>query len=160
MKEVARGYDFYFVGVNMQGIKGIKPLPFVVGAASAVIAHTASHYVYAGLNGMKIHQDGLSEVVSYGYSRKQYREVSQAGFIGQHLVGFALTSIPCTRHSSFTKGYVSAAFLETATYPLIWRGQEGDLNQSEKDGGNANLEYAGFLAIATHNLLRVNFKGN
>jgi hypothetical protein len=103
---------------------------------------------------MDIRQEGFKEIVPYGYEARQYREFAQAGFLTQNLFGLLLTSIPFTRQSDFTKGYVAMAFIETVTYPLIWH-DDGDLYNSNKFGGNATNEYIGYMAIATHNMLRI-----
>lgn len=150
--------DFYFFGVNTKTFKEVNYWKVAAGAITSVAVHTAGHYAYAGLTGMSVRQDGFNEVAGYGYKERQYIEFAQAGFIAQNLVGLVLTSIPATRQSDFTKGYVAMAFIETVSYPLFEHGENGDLNMSNRHGGNATLEYIGYAAIATHNLLRVNWK--
>jgi hypothetical protein len=41
---------------------------------------------------------------------------------------------------------------------MIEEKNSGDLYFSNKYGGDATKEYIGYMAIATHNLLRVNWK--
>jgi len=148
-------WDFYFFGINAKMIQEAKPIPIILGVIAAPLVHTAGHYVYAGLNGMDIRQDGFHEILPAGYEARQYREFAQAGFITENLVGLVLTSLPATRQSDFTKGYVAAAFVHTISYPLINQGEKDDLYWSNRHGGNRDWEYVGYSAIATHNLLRV-----
>lgn len=157
MKEATKGYDFYYFGVNTKTFKEANYWKVTAGAITSVAVHTAGHYAYAGLNGMSVRQDGFKEVVDRGYSDKNCREFAQAGFLTQNLIGLALTSIPAFRQSDFTKGYVAMAFIETVSYPLLWQ-NDGDLYSSDKNGGNATLEYIGYSAVALHNLLRINWE--
>lgn len=154
----AGGWDFYFFGVNPKTFKEANYWKVAAGAITSVAVHTAGHYAYAGLNRMSVRQDGFKEVVGYGYANREYREFAQAGFLVQNLVGLVLTSIPATRQSDFTKGYVAMAFFEIVTEPLFWPGENGDLNISNRHGGDATWEYIGFTALATHNVLRINWK--
>jgi|ERR1035437_2386249 hypothetical protein len=156
MKEATKGYDFYYFGVNTKMLKEANYWKVAAGAITSVAVHTAGHYAYAGLNGMSVRQDGFNEVIS-GNEPKQTREFMQAGFLTQNLIGLALTSIPVFRQSDFTKGYVAMAFIETVSYPLLWQ-NDGDLYSSDKNGGNATLEYIGYSAVALHNLLRINWE--
>jgi hypothetical protein len=48
------------------------------------------------------------------------------------------------------------AWIETATYPIWWQ-KDGDLNWSHHFGGNRDWEFAAYMAVATHNVLRVNW---
>ena len=149
-----KGWDFYFFGVNAKMIKEADYRLVALGAVTSLAVHMAGHYAYAWANGMDVRQDGLCEMISLTEnSPKQIREFMQAGFVLQHAVGLALTTIPATRQTDFTRGYVAFAWTETATYPL--RNGKGDLYYSDKYGGNRDWEYAAFMAIATHNVLRV-----
>jgi len=149
-------WDFYFFGVNAKTFKEADYKMVILGAATSLAVHTAGHYLYAEMAGMDIRQDGFTErLESWKYSNKHNREFAQAGFVLQHAVGVLLTSIPYTRQTDFTRGYVAFAFAETATYPLVHQGVKGDLNYSNKYGGDRDLEYAAFMAVATHNMLRV-----
>ena len=154
---VHAGWDFYFFGVNTKTFKEADWKMVALGAATSIAVHTAGHYAYAKLNGMSIRQDGFCEKISFSnYSAKQNREIAQAGFVAQHLVGVILTTIPATRHTDFTRGYVAMAWIETATYPIWWQ-KDGDLNWSHHFGGNRDWEFAAYMAVATHNVLRVNW---
>jgi hypothetical protein len=149
------GWDFYFFGVNAKTFKEANYWKVSAGIIFSLGVHTGGHWAYAKLNGMDIHQEGFSEIVGPGYEAGRYREFAQAGFLAQNLVGLALTSIPKTRQSDFTKGYVAMAFIETVSHPLFWPGENSDLNMSNRCGGNATWEYVGYTALAIHNLLRV-----
>jgi len=149
-------WDFYFFGVNMKMIEQADYKSVALGAVTSLAVHTAGHYAYAGLTGMHVKQDGFNEYSASGYSAKRYREFAQAGFVFQHAVGLLLTSIPATRNTDFTRGYVGFALAETLTYPVVHR-NEGDLCFSGENGGDRDMEYAAFMALATHNVLRVKF---
>jgi hypothetical protein len=154
----AGGWDVYCFGVNTKAFKEADWKMVVLGAATSLAVHTGGHYAYAGLSGMSVRQDWLSEIISFADSNpKQIREFMQAGFVAQHAVGLLLTTIPATRHTDFTRGYVAFAWFETATYPLHWA-SDGDLYWSDVYGGNRDMEYFVFMVIATHNLLRVSWK--
>lgn len=150
----AGGWDFYFFGVNARLFKEADYRLLAAGVASSLAVHVAGHYAYAGLHGMKVRQHGFKEIVPAGYAAKRYREFAQAGFVAQHAVGLLLTSLPITRHSDFTRGYVALALAETVTYPALHR-HEGDLHFSHRYGGNRDLEFAAYSAVAIHNVLRV-----
>jgi hypothetical protein len=155
MRETVKNSDFYYFGVNAKTFKEANYKAVALGAVASVVTHTAGHYAYAGLTGMRVQQDGLHEIVDGKAPEHNLRDFSMAGFALQNGVGLILTSIPATRQSDFTKGYVTAAFVETAFYPAFFRGESGDLYMSNQYGGNADIEYAIFTAIATHNMLRV-----
>ena len=150
-------WDFYFFGVNPKMIKEADWKMVALGAATSVAVHTAGHYLYAAVNDIHVHQDGCKEMISlHENSAREIREFSQAGFVLQHAVGLALTTIPATRQTDFTRGYVVAAFAETAIHPALFTG-DNDLSMSDKYGGNRDLEYIGYMTVATHNLFRVKF---
>jgi len=156
---IAGGYDFYFFGVNLETFK-TKNLNYpaaILGGLTAAAVHIGSHYAYAGLTHMSVTQCGFEERIPYGYSDQQYREFATVGHFGQALVGLLLTSIPATRQTSFTKGYVIWETIDVSTYPLLCTGSKGDINMSRQFGGS-DWEHAGYSAIAIHNLLRINWK--
>lgn len=157
IRETAKNSDFYYFGVNSKAFKEANYWKVGAGALTSIATHTAGHYVYAGLTGIHVRQDGLSEVVDGNLPTHNLRDFSIAGFAFQNGVGLILTTIPATRQSDFTKGYVSAAFIETAFYPVAYK-TEGDFNQLSEQGGNGDIAYGIFTAIATHNMLRVNWK--
>lgn len=153
----AGGWDFYFFGVNANTFKQANYWQVVAGALASVAVHTAGHYIYAGLFNMDTRQEGFSECDHGTYEPRKKRESAQAGLVLQNIGGLILTSIPFTRQTDFTRGYVAAAFAETAFYPVLFR-KGGDLNISDDNGGNDGWEYAGNLTVATHNVLRINWK--
>jgi hypothetical protein len=146
--------DFYFFGINTKGIKELTWWKFGLGAVASVAVHTGAHYAYSGLAGMSISQQGLIEVSNNHYEAKKERERAQIGLAAQNIVGIILTSIPATRQTDFTKGYVAAALAETVFYPAIWK-DNGDLNVSSRNGGNADIEYWANTIVATHNFFRI-----
>ena len=148
------GWDFYFFGINTKMIKEANYKMVALGVVTSLAVHTAGHYAYAAANGMDMRQEGLYEVVGADYSAKQQRESGQAGFFAQHLVGLALTTIPATRQTDFTRGYVACAFFNTLLYPVFDQGK-GDLTSSAQYGGDRDWEYAAYMLLATHNVLRV-----
>ncbi len=161
LSDFTKGYEFYFFGVNTKTFKEANYWKVGAGVVTSLAVHTGGHLFYARVHNMGCSFDGFQETVSWGYEPARYREFAQAGFIAQNLGGLILTSIPYTRQSDFTKGYVAMAFVQTVTYPLtqpFMKEGYGDLRYSDKYGGNATWEYIGFSAIATHNLLRVNWK--
>jgi hypothetical protein len=150
------GWDFYFFGVNTKIFKeDVNYLKVGAGVVTSVAVHSAGHIIYGKINNMNFTFNGFQESIPSGYSDKQYREFSQAGFLAQNLGGLLLTSIPYTRQSDFTKGYVGTAFIMTVTYPLVWQHNDGDLYYSNIHGGNATWEYVGYTALATHNLFKI-----
>ena len=152
-----KGWDFYFFGVNAKTFKEADYKMVALGAATSAVVHVGGHYAYAGLHKMSVRQDGFIEVISFNeHSPQQIREFMMAGFVLQHAVGFALTTIPATRQTDFTRGYVVHAWAQTVGYPIFLH-KEGDLHWSNHFGGNSDLEYAVYLAAATHNVLRVNW---
>ena len=151
----AQGYDFYFFGVNPKVLKNSDWKMVALGAATSVVVHTAGHYLYAAANDIHVRQDGFKEMISTREnSAREIREFAQAGFVLQHAVGLALTTISATRQTDFTKGYVVAAFAETVSYPILHQ-QQGDLITSDRYGGDRDLEYIGYMAVATDNLFRI-----
>jgi hypothetical protein len=148
------GWDFYFFGVNTKLFKEANYKMMALGAATALAVHIGGHYAYAAANGMSVTQDGLEERISGNYPDHKIRWFMLSGFIAQHAVGLALTTIPATRQTDFTRGYVAFAWAETLSYPLR-NNERGDLYSSDRHGGNRDLEYMIFSAIATHNVLRV-----
>lgn len=157
IRETVKNSDFYYFGVNTKTFKEANYWKAGAGVLASVATHTAGHYAYAGLTGMSVRQDGLFEVVDGNSPAHNLREFFAAGFALQNGVGLILTTIPATRQSDFTKGYVSAAFAETVLYPAIYR-DNGDLHQLNEHGGNGDLAYGIFTGIATYNMLRVNWK--
>jgi uncharacterized protein YceK len=153
IKETVKNSDFYYFGVNTKMVKEANYWKVATGALASVAVHTAGHRIYAQINNMNLRQEGLEEWLAYGYSAKQSRECAQAGLALQNGIGLILTSIPYTRKSDFTKGYVVSAWTETAFSPLI----SNDLNSSNEHGGNRDWEYGINLFVATHNMLRVNW---
>lgn len=154
----ADGWDFYFFGVNAKTFKEADYKMVALGAITSLAVHTAGHYLYAAAADMHVRQDGFKEIVSLSdNSTREIREFAQAGFILQHAVGVALTTIPATRQTDFTKGYVAFAFFETLSYPVIHQ-HTGDLSLSDNNGGNGYADYAVFMTVATHNILRVKWE--
>ena len=155
MRDTIKQTDFYYFGVSAKTFKEANYWWVGAGAfVSVFIVHPGGHHLYAKLNNMTLTQQGLGEILDYGYDNRQSRECAQAGPLLQNVVGFILTSIPYTRQTDFTKGYVAAAFGETVLSPII----SNDLNSSNEKGGNAFWEYTGNLALATNNVLRVNWR--
>lgn len=155
---MAEGWDFYFFGVNTKTFKDANYLKVAAGVATSIAVHTAGHYIYAGFTNINVTQDGFREVISGDYTNTEAREFAQAGFLAQSIGGLILTSIPYTRQSDFTKGYVAMEFLEVATYPMFWQGTSGDFNMSDRHNGDKDWEYAGHMAVAIHNMLRINWE--
>jgi hypothetical protein len=155
VKEATKNYDFYAFGVKAETFKPKNMNYFAVaaGVVTAIAVHEGGHYLYAGLNHMSVRQNGFYEVAAYGYSAQQYREFASAGHIAQAVGGLILTSIPYTRQTSFTKGYVVAELLETTLYSQAFR-HDGDLVMSRQYGGSGWEEY-GYDVIAVHNVLRI-----
>jgi hypothetical protein len=158
LKNLSKGYDFYAFGVNLKTFDTdhMNYPAAIAGALTAVALHAGGHYAYAGLNHMSITQDGLREMVAAGYSERQYREFASAGMITQAIGGLILTSLPWTRQTSFTKGYVIAELLENSLYSQFFK-NDGDFIMSRKYGGSGWEEY-GYDAIALHNIFRINWK--
>jgi len=154
MRETVKNSDFYYFGVSTKTFKEANYWKVGAGALTSIGAHSAGHHLYAKVNNMNLTQQGLEEKLDYGYDNRQSRECAQAGLVLQNVVGLVLTSIPYTRQSDFTKGYVGAAFSETVLSPII----SNDLDSSNEKGGNSFWEYTGNLALATHNMLRVNWR--
>lgn len=157
LKETVKNSDFYYFGVNAKTFKEANYWKAGAGALASVATHTAGHYAYAGLTGIHIRQQGLSEVVDGNLPAHNLRDFFTSGFALQNGIGLILTSIPVIRQSDFTKGYVTASFIEIVFYPAVYR-TDGDLNQLSEHGGNGDLAYGIFTGIATHNMLRVNWK--
>ena len=154
---VHAGWDFYFFGVNTKTFKEADWKMVALGAATSLAVHTAGHYLYAAANDMHVRQDGFKEIISLDDNgSREIRQFAQAGFALQHAVGVALTTIPATRQTDFTRGYVAMAWMETVTYPLL-HPDDGDLYLSHHFGGNRDWEFAAYMAVATHNVLRVNW---
>jgi len=155
IQQTIKQTDFYYFGINAKMVKEANWYMVILGAVTAVGVHTGGHYLYAALNNIEVKQDGFFEVIDGNAEPRKKREFAQAGPVLQNGVGLILTTIPATRKWDFTKGYVAASFVETAFYPALFRGDSGDLYISNKYGGNADVEYAIFTAVATHNMLRV-----
>ena len=130
----------------------------IAGAATNNIVHMGGHYIYAWTNDMSIRQDGFYEIVGAGYSNKEYREFTQAGFITEAIVGLILTSIPSIKDSGFVKGYVMMGMIKSSTYPLLFKNNDGDLNMSDNYGGNKTWEYVGYNVVAAINIYKTDWR--
>ena len=146
-------WQFYCFGVNLEWVQTAKWEQVAAGAVASVLTHTAGHYLAAGITGSRIHQDGFREHCTVD-SGGDARWIARAGFIAQNGIGLILTSIPKTRHTDFTRGYVAMSAAETWTYPLVWH-DDGDLDMIDKYGGNGDLEWGIYSAVAAHNMLRL-----
>jgi hypothetical protein len=156
IKETVKNSDFYYFGVNTKTFKEANYWKVGLGGLTSFGVHIGAHWIYNGLYDMGGEQNGFLEVTDGNCESQKVREFDQVGFAAQNGVGFILTSIPYTRQSDFTKGYVVAAFAETSSY-ILWSGDHGDFNMSASHGGNRDWEYAINLFVATHNMLRVNW---
>lgn len=150
-----KGYDIYFFGIDINALEDSNYLSVAGGVAASFAVHTAGHWLYATSQGLPIRQSGLNEQLGSS-DQGHIRKFCQSGFALQNMVGLILTSLPQTRYSDFTKGYVAAAFLEINSYPALWTGSDfGDLKVSGLNGGNEWGEYAVYLSIASYNTLRI-----
>lgn len=157
IKETVKNSDFYYFGVNTKTFKEMNYWKAGLGVLASVGVHAGAHWAYNGIFDMGAEQNGFLEVADGNCAPQKVREFSQVGFAAQNLGGLILTSIPKTRQSDFTKGYVVASWVEIVSYSL-WNGDHGDFNMSASHGGNRDWEYALSLFVATHNILRVRWK--
>lgn len=146
-------WQFYFFGVDLQWAKTAKWEYVAAGVATSVLVHVAGHYIAADITGSKIRQDGFKEIITY-YKDSDARWIGRAGFIAQNGIALILTSFEKTRQSDFTRGFVIASALETWTYPVRYN-EDGDLAMINKAGGNKDIEYGIYSAVAAHNMLRL-----
>jgi len=154
------GTKFYLFGVDTDVIKDATRGEILEAAAGAVVSmgtHVAGHYLLAEIFDVEIHQDGRREVVDSYESDSDVRWFARGGFLLQSIVSTSLTSLETTRHSYFTKGYVLTTAISIWSYPLRY-GSDGDYGCLDDHGGNWELEYGIYSAVALHNMLRVPWK--
>jgi len=111
-----------FMGITADDFKERDPIAVFVGAGASLLFHEFSHILWAELNGgghidfSQIPIVCYMEDLSNSHSTKQW--FHRAGFVGQLLVGGALTAIPKTRHSDFTFGFNAFTTLNTGIYTI------------------------------------------
>lgn len=154
------GMQFYIMGINLQWLKNAKGgdvASMVAGAAAAVGAHVLGHYLAGQAFDVDFafERSLTSERITGYHSDSDVRWFARGGFVLEHGIGLALTSFESGRKSSFTRGYVGAAALETWGYNLMNRGSNDDFRCISLFGGDGDLEHGIYSLIAAHNVLRL-----
>lgn len=156
------GTKFYFFGVDADIVKeadGKDWLSVGAGVVTSVGTHVAGHWLAAEIFDVEFEFRDMytkEHVTNWNEaSENDLRWFARSGFVAQHAVGLALTSFETTRYSYFTKGFVATSAIETWTYPVVNGGDYSDLKMLDDNGGNSDLEYGIYSAVALHNLLRV-----
>ena len=147
--------DFYVLGVPELGwVAGCRWELFAIGAVSSLLVHEFGHYLALETTGTRSDWSYFPECTYWPGSDGDGRVVAASGFMLQHAVGTALTSLGRYRESDFTRGYTLSSFLVTASYPFRNNGS-GDFHSFDRHGGNAGLLYGVACVFALHNLLRI-----
>ncbi len=121
----------------------------LAGALTSVGTHVAGHYIAAGIFDVGIEQNGRYETLTFG-DQGDLRWVARGGFLLQSLVSTTLVVVK--PKSYFTKGFVSASFVELGTYPA--RNDDiGDLDVIDSTGGNAQREFSVYMGLGLYNLI-------
>ena len=160
------GTKFYFFGVDADIFKEAQAKDWAhvtVGAVSSIAAHVGGHWVAGEIFDIDYEFKDFytKEEVSYDCwngdcSNSDLRWFARGGFVLQNGIGLVLTSFEATRYSYFTKGYVATSAIDTWSYPVRHYGSDyNDMKMLDAHGGNGDLEYGIYSAIALHNMLRI-----
>ena len=156
------GTKFYFFGVDTDIVteaRGSDWAKVGAGVVASASTHILGHYVAGEVFGVdfkyqdyytKEHIDDVDQ-----HSDSDLRWFARGGFVAQHVIGTALTSFEATMYSYFTKGYVATSAMHTWFYPVVNRGHYNDFKMLDRHGGNGDVEYGIYSAIALHNVLRI-----
>ena len=121
----------------------------LAGALTSIGTHVGGHYIAAGIFDVGIEQDGSHEILTSD-DQSDLRWTARGGFLLQSLVGTALVIVK--PKSYFTKGFVSATFVELGTYSAR-NGDSGDFETIDLCGGDAQREFNIYVGLGLYNLI-------
>jgi hypothetical protein len=147
-------YEFYAFGINLKTFKDCNWMAVAAGAVSSILVHEMGHAVYLESQGkdwrFTTSPSGFAVRTSDHLSDSQYHNFGRAGFALQTGIGALLTFFESTRHSDFTKGWVSINAAGIYTYNMRSHDDSNDFDLIEKGHGDWMLEF-GMLAFASRN---------
>jgi hypothetical protein len=150
----ALAFDFYFFGVNPEWIKERKWGQVFLGAVTSVVVHEGSHYLVGKvILGGDFEFRGTELWFERDFSESEKAWINRSGFVGQTIVGTVLNIIPATKGSDFALGFNTMTLIETATYPIRYRGNDGDIKWLEENSSTeqAYVEWGFYTGAAIFN---------
>ena len=144
-------YELYFFGVNIDSFNDCNWLHVIAGAAASLLVHELGHALYLESQEQKWNfelsaSSGMAITFSDSISQRQYRDFGRAGFALQTGIGLLLASIPASRGSDFTKGWVGINTVQLYTYDVREHEHGNDFSMIDKGGGNPDLDM-GIMAV-------------
>jgi len=141
-------YEFYFFGVNLKTFKDSNWLMVATGAVTSMLTHELGHALYLESQGKDWNllpsSSGLAITTDNYLTDKQYRNFGRSGFALQTGIGTILASFKSTKHSDFTKGFVSMNAVQFYTYDHGGHDNGSDFALIER--GNVTLVGSGTFA--------------
>ena len=126
---------------------------FGLGIGTSFLAHWGSHALYCEVEGIKWHQEGLTEVFDQRITGSQRRNFGWSGFVGQLALGTIIKFTPLN-DTMFGTGFHIGNFLEVATYPAIHGYDEGDIRDMGYEKGNiGKIGHIGLTIWSAANLI-------
>lgn len=152
-------YEFYFFGINLKAFKNSSWLMLTAGAVSSMLAHELGHALYLESQGKKWNatasSSGLAIHTNNHLNDSQYRNFGRAGFAFQAGIGAVLTSFQSTKHSDFTKGWVSMNAAQLWTYDQRAHDSGDDFALIEKGHGDKRLDFGVLALVSQNNLMAI-----
>lgn len=150
-------YEVYVFGINLKAFKNCDWMALTAGAVTSLLVHELGHALYLETQGedwdFSVSSSGLAVHTNAHLSDSQYRNFGRAGFVLQAGIGALLTSFEGTRHSDFTKGWVSMNAAQIWTYDLRGHDNGDDFALIEKGHGNTRFEFSMLAFVSQNNLL-------
>lgn len=150
-------YEVYVFGINLKAFRNCNWIEVTAGAVSSLLVHELGHALYLETQGedwdLSVSSSGLAVHTNARLSDSQYRNFGRAGFLLQAGIGALLTSFEGTRHSDFTKGWVSMNAAQIWTYDLRDHDNTNDFDLIEKGGGDTRLEFNMMAFVIQNNLV-------
>lgn len=146
-------YEIYFFGINLKSFHNCDWLHIAAGAAASLLVHELGHALYLEAQEHKWDFElstasGMAITFSDSLSRRQSRDFGRAGFALQTGIGLLLASMPASRGSDFTKGWVGVNTIQLYTYDVREHEHGNDFSMIDKGGGNPDLEM-GLMAVVS-----------
>ena len=152
----ASDYEFYFFGINLKTFQNGNWPVLAAGALTSIISHELGHIFYLDSQGKDWNiiqsPSGLTVETDNDLTDNQYQNFGWSGFALQSFLGTILTSFNRTRHSDFTKGFVSVTAAQLLSYEHRGHDHGDDFALIERGNGDKDPNY-GILAVINHNNL-------
>lgn len=105
----------------------------------------------AGVMALGMFAGFVAHETGHAVTKDGSKATGHAGFLSQTVLATVLTSFEATRYSYFTRGVVALNAGEIWSYPLRRGTSQGDIGLM---GENGTKYWAGYSAVALHNVLR------